>query len=290
MEIIDAVLISIVIICVVAVIVSCCLSNRKRLMNPLNPCANNREGFISSGSDKAFVNDNAINGSKLYATQIIDNNKTFEDIVSGVKKNGVASDGQATLGAGKGEGFDNELKNQSDYRAYMNKKGKISNEEVNKISKSINAGISNANGNISLFNRGKQVAGKLIIQDGWNSTVAMMDDKYYSERQKNRNIYTASKVIHVKGFDVNPENIGRELTDYKPSKMLSRHNKRIPYVSEASKPDNGISVNNGKLVLETKKATVSTDVGAKHTSDGSIQATLDHGQQMVGMKQRSNSK
>ena len=286
METIDVVLIILAIICIIAIVTGCCCSKRFMIRNPINrcPCSNEKEGFISSGSDKAYVQNNAIVGPRMYATQIIDNGKTFDDMLETANNKHIASDGPGTLGAGKGEGFDNELKNQSNYKAYMNKKGRISNEEVNKITKSINAGISNSGGNISLFNRGKQVAGKLIIQDGWNSTIAMMDDKYYSERQKNRNIYTTTKVIHAKGFDINPENIGRELSDYKPSKMLSRHNKKIPYVSEASRPSNGISVNNGKLTLETNKATVSTDVGNKHVSDGAIEAALDNGQKMIGMK------
>ena len=273
--------VALLIIIIIIIVICCC---KKKPLNPISSCSCMKEGFLSSGSEGANVQGNSIIGPRMYATQIIDNGKTFDNLLETTKKENIASDGKADIGAKRGKGFDEELKNQSQYRSYMNKKGRISNEEVNKISKSINAGLSNASGDISLFNRGNQVAGKLIIQNGWNSTIAMMDDKYYSERQKNRNIYTTTKVIHAKGFDINPENIGRELSDYKPSKMLSRHNKRIPYVSEASKPSNGVSVNNGKLVLETNKATVSTDIGSKKTSEGSIQTSLDNGQQMVAMK------
>ena len=310
METIDIIIIILVVITIVAVTSCCCCYKKENIKGFFRRCScntqpigllgipvqtkndkskntkdvNSKESFISSGSEGASVNGNSIIGPHMYATQIIDNNKTFEDMINTANKEKIASDGHGTLGAGKGVGFDKELKNQQNYRAYMSKKGKISNEEMNKISKSINEGLSNSLGNISLFNRGKQVAGKLIIQDGLNSTVAMMDEKYYSERQKNRNIYTTTKVIHAKGFDVNPENIGRELSDFKPSKMLSRHNTRIPYVTEAARPNNGVSVENGKLKLESNKATVSTDVGRKHISDGSVHANLDNGKQMIGMK------
>ena len=287
METIDYVIISLMILCIVAIVTTCCCFRKShpRIQIPVPiPSGNLQEGFISSGSEGAAVTGQSVVGSRMYASQIIDNGKNFNDILDGVRKDGIASDGPGNLGAGRGQGFDKELKNQASYRNYMSKKGKISNDEVNKISKSINEGISNSLGDISLFNRGKQVAGKLIIQDGLNSTIAMMDEKYYSERQKNRNIYTTTKVIHMKGFDVNPENIGRELSDYKPSKMLSRHNKKIPYVSEATRPKTGISVDNGKLTLESNKATVSTDIGDKRQSKGSIQASLDNGKQMIGQQ------
>lgn len=251
---------------------------------PQKTQAGKKEGFLSSGSEGAYQDGDSVVGPRMYATQIIDNGKTWDDVLSTAKNEKIASDGIGTLGAGRGAGFDKELKNQQSYNAYLSKQGSLSSEEVNKITRAINNGIANSLGEISMFNRGKQVTGNLIIQDGLNSTIAMMDEKYYSEREKNRNIYTTTKVIHAKGFDVNPENLGREFTDYKPAKMLSRNKKRTPYVEGAARPKTGVDVKNGKITLETNKATVSTDVQNGKTSDGSVQKQLDNGKTIVGVK------
>lgn len=313
MDAFDWVIIALIVICfIVGVVCCCCFRNQlsslfrcgcgmRSGMSPSTiiiqqpsqgmsnkpsqqPQKDKKEGFLSSGSEGAFQDGDSVVGPRMYATQIIDNGKTWDDVLNTAKKDKIASDGIGTLGAGRGEGFDKELKNQQSYNAYLTKQGKLSSEEVNKITRAINNGIANSLGEISMFNRGKQVTGNLIIQDGLNSTIAMMDEKYYSEREKNRNIYTTTKVIHAKGFDVNPENLGREFSDYKPAKMLSRNKKRIPYVEGAARPKTGVDVNNGKITLETDKATVSTDVQNGKTSDGSVQKQLDNGKTMVGVK------
>lgn len=240
-----------------------------------------REGFISSGSEGATMNDNAITGPRLYGNQMIQNGKHWEDIVKSVKDKNEASDGPGTLGAGKGRGFDNEMRNQQRYNDYLTKKGKLSQQEVNKVTQAINDGIANSLGEISLFNRGKQVAGNLIIQDGLNATIGMMDEDFYSERQKNRNIYTASKAVHVKGFRINPENMGNEFKDYHPSKLLSKNNKKIPYMTDGVKPNNGVKVEDGKLILENSKAKISTNIGAENKNKGVTTKQLDNGKQMV---------
>ena len=305
MDAFDWVIIALIVVCfIVGVVCCCCFRNQlsglfrgRSGMNPSTiiiqqtpqqssqqPQKDKKEGFLSSGSEGAFQDGDSVVGPRMYATQIIDNGKTWDDVLNTAKKDNIASDGIGTLGAGRGEGFDKELKNQQSYNAYLSKQGKLSSEEVNKITRAINDGIANSLGEISMFNRGKQVTGNLIIQDGLNSTIAMMDEKYYSEREKNRNIYTTTKVIHAKGFDINPENLGREFSDYKPAKMLSRNRKRTPYVEGAARPKTGVDVKNGKITLETDKATVSTDVQNGKTSDGSVQKQLDNGKTMVGVK------
>lgn len=301
MDAFDWVIIALIVICfIVGVVCCCCFRNQLSSMfkggcgmgcgmQPSTiiiqqPQKGKKEGFLSSGSEGAFKDGDSVVGPRMYATQIIDNGKTWDDVLNTASKDNIASDGIGTLGAGRGEGFDKELKNQQSYNTYLSKQGKLSSEEVNKITRAINNGVANSLGEISMFNRGKQVTGNLIIQDGLNSTVAMLDEKYYSEREKNRNIYTTTKVIHAKGFDINPENLGREFSDYKPAKMLSRNKKRTPYVEGAARPKTGVDVNNGKITLETDKATVSTDVQNGKTSDGSVQKQLDNGKTMVGVK------
>ena len=78
-----------------------------------------KEGFASSGTEGAVVSGDSIVGPNMYASHIIDNNKTWKDLIETAKKDKIASDGPGTLGAGKGQGFDKELKNQSAYNTYL---------------------------------------------------------------------------------------------------------------------------------------------------------------------------
>lgn len=269
--------ITIIVVTIIAVAVT--VDFTKKSENQLDAV----EGFISSGSEGSAMRNGAVIGPNIYSNQIIQNGKDWNSIVDSVKKDGTASDGPGTLGAAKGKGFDESMKNQKKYNQYMDKNVTVSTEEMNKVTRAINSGIDNSLGDISMYNRGSQVKGNLIIQSGLNSTVGMLDEKYYSERQKNRNIYTVTKAVHIKGFDVNPENMGAEFGNYKPAKVLNRKGKKVPNIADATKNNNGVSVQNGKLVIENDKSKVTTDMGAKNKSDGVIQAKTDNGT-MVGVR------
>ena len=272
---------------IIAVVISaiCLYKKYKRHQNHC-PCQY-KEGFISAGSEGAHVDGQAIVGPHMYSNQMIQNGKDWQHILNSTAQDNEPDDGPGTLGAGKGEGFDKEVQNQKKYAQYLENKGKMSNEEANKVTQAINNGIANPLGEISLFNRGKQVAGNLIIQDGLNATVGMMAEEFFSERQKNRNIYTASKVVEVKGFHINPENMGAEFTNYHPSKIFSRDNKRVPYVSYAARPDMGIKVDNGQLHIENKKTNLTVPTGDSKQK-GVVTKQLDNGKTMATMNKPAN--
>lgn len=203
--------------------------------NGITPCGNkmnnsNTEKFISSGSEGSFYDENndVIVGSANYTNQIIQNNKSWCDVVDGVKNNNIASDGSEYLGAGPGDGFDEAMKSQIEIQNKLDNGEDCfySNKTISEIDKTINNTTSSTS-NTSLFNRGNNSCAKMIILPN-NSQIGIMEEKYYPERDKNRNIYKANTIVPIQGFDIPEDRIGGEFANYHVAKFLSNTHKRTP--------------------------------------------------------------
>ena len=184
-----------------------------------------KEGFISSGVDGAFYNEmtNAVQGDSLYSNQMIENGKEWKDVIGTAKEKHIASDGPGTLGAGKGNGFDDAFKAQTKLAEAWDsvRNGYMTNEEFNKLSQEINVSTS-PQSDTSMLNRGNQTCGKMNILP--NKLVCVIDEKYMDERSKNRDIYKTNTIVHCQGYDIDTNNVGRSLSGSHFSKYLLNNN------------------------------------------------------------------
>ncbi len=184
-----------------------------------------KESFISSGVNGATFNamNNAIEGSHLYSNQMIQNGRSWKDVVDIAKEKNIATDGPGSIGAGKGDGYDNAFKAQCKLADAWDsvRNGFMTNEEFNKLSQEINVSTS-PQSDTSLFNRGNQTCGKLTVLP--NKLVCVVDEKYMDERSKNRDIFKTNTIVHCQGYDIDTNNVGRALSDSHFSKYLLNNN------------------------------------------------------------------
>lgn len=205
-----------------------------------------KEGFISSGVDGAFYNENtnAIQGNALYSNQMIQNGKNWGDVVNIAKEKHIASDGINSIGAGNGNGFEEAYKSQRKLAEAWDsvRNGYMPMEEYEKLAKVINTTTS-PQSDTSMFNRGNQNCGKMNILP--NKLVCVIDEKYMDERSKNRDIFKATTICHAQGYDIDTNNIGNALNDTHFTKYISNNQGRRKITSS------GASVN-GLKVVETE--------------------------------------
>ncbi len=184
-----------------------------------------KEGFISSGVNGAVFNPraNSIEGSHLYSNQMIQNGKSWGDVVDAAQKENIATDGPGSIGAGKGNGYDDAFKAQCKLAdAWENvRNGFMTNEEFNSLSQEINSSTA-PQSDTSMFNRGNQTCGKMTILP--NKLVCVIDEKYMDERSKNRDIFKTNTIVHCQGYDIDTNNVGRALSDSHFSKYLLNNN------------------------------------------------------------------
>lgn len=214
----------IVILVIIAIACVYCRNNQKNnnSNNNSNCSQSNVESFISSGGGGANYNPdtNSISGSNIYANSMIQNGKTWCDVVESTKKNNVASDGFNRLGAGPGNGFDKAYEAQvktNEITCGRNGDNYIQNKQVNEIAKQINESTAPTSFT-SLYNRGNQDCGKMIYTN--NGLMGVMEEKYIDERSRNRNIYRVNDLVHIQGFDIDTNNIGSELSSTNFAKYL----------------------------------------------------------------------
>ena len=184
-----------------------------------------KEGFIASGTSGAVFNprSNAIEGPQLYSNQMIQNGKSWGDVVDTAQKEYIASDGPDAVGAAKGNGYDAAFKAQCKLAdAWENvRNGFMTNEEFNALSQEINSTTA-PQSDTSMFNRGNQNCGKMTILP--NKLVCVIDEKYMDERSKNRDIFKTNTIVHCQGYDIDTNNVGRALSDTHFSKYLANNN------------------------------------------------------------------
>ena len=201
-----------------------------------------KEGFICSGTSGAVFNprSNAIEGPAMYSNQMIQNGKSWGDVVETAQKEYIASDGPDAIGAGKGNGYDTAFKAQCKLAdAWENvRNGFMTNEEFNALSQEINSSTA-PQSDTSMFNRGNQNCGKMTILP--NKLVCVVDEKYMDERSKNRDIFKTNTIVHCQGYDIDTNNVGRALSESHFSKYLLNNNghRRI---TNAGASTNGLTV------------------------------------------------
>ena len=232
-----------------------------------------KEGFICSGTNGAVFNPraNSIEGSHLYSNQMIQNGKSWGDVVDAAQKENVATDGPGSLGAGKGNGYDSAFKAQCKLaEAWENvRNGFMTNEEFNSLSQEINSSTA-PQSDTSMFNRGNQTCGKMTILP--NKLVCVIDEKYMDERSKNRDIFKTNTIVHCQGYDIDTNNVGRALSDSHFSKYLMNNNGHRK-ITNAGASTGGLNVakndNEPKnAAAETFKAKFRKEGFAKSSSKG----------------------
>lgn len=227
--------------CVFMVVRSSCESAQRPPAPPAEP-APKKEGFISSGVDGAFFNEktNAVQGDSLYSNQMIQNNKSWKDVVSAAREKNIASDGVGSLGAGKGDNFEGAYNSQKKLMAAYDsvKNGFMTNEEYDKLAKEINVTTS-PQSDTSMMNRGNQNRGKMNILP--NKLVCVIDEKYMDERSKNYDIYKTNTIVHCQGYDIDTNNIGRSLQSSHFSKYVP-NNTGLRKITSAGASTNGLQV------------------------------------------------
>lgn len=232
-----------------------------------------KEGFIASGTNGAVFNprSNSIEGAHLYSNQMIQNGKSWGDVVDAAQKENVATDGPGSIGAGKGNGYDSAFKAQCKLaEAWENvRNGFMTNEEFNSLSQEINSSTA-PQSDTSMFNRGNQTCGKMTILP--NKLVCVIDEKYMDERSKNRDIFKTNTIVHCQGYDIDTNNVGRALSDSHFSKYLMNNNGHRK-ITNAGASTGGLNVakndNEPKnAAAETFKAKFRKEGFAKSSSKG----------------------
>ena len=232
-----------------------------------------KEGFIASGTSGAVFNprSNAIEGPHLYSNQMIQNGKSWGDVVDTAQKEYIASDGPDAIGAGKGNGYDNAFKAQCKLaEAWENvRNGFMTNEEFNALSQEINSSTA-PQSDTSMFNRGNQNCGKMTILP--NKLVCVIDEKYMDERSKNRDIFKTNTIVHCQGYDIDTNNVGRALSDTHFSKYLANNNGHRRITSAGASTGGLNVVENEKepknAAVETFKSKLKKEGFAKSSSNG----------------------
>ena len=197
---------------------------------------------MSSGTNGAVFNprSNSIEGSHLYSDQTIGNGKTWGDVVDVAVKENIATDGPGSIGAARGNGYDEAFKAQRKLAdAWENvRNGFMTNEEFNSLSQEINTTTA-PQSDTSMFNRGNQTCGKMTILP--NKLVCVIDEKYMDERSKNRDIYKTNTIVHCQGYDIDTNNVGRALSDsHFPKYLMNNPGRRK--ITSAGASTSGLNV------------------------------------------------
>lgn len=216
--------------------------------NIVTPETPSKEGFLLSSQPVRISSiTGAITGQGLMTDQMT--RMPLSEITNQINTNGFVNDGAISIGVSLGEGFDKVYQNQVDVQAIDDKAvgGYQQREDLSEISRKIGSNTNNANHN--LFNRCGSGPTKLIIAN--NETRCVIDEKYLSERDKNRQIATVGTVIPMQGYDINIERLGEQLTDTHFSTWSS--NKPHKRIITASAATNGDESANAKVVNEEIK-------------------------------------
>ena len=169
-----------------------------------------KESFFSLG-EKALVNpQNVIEGARIHTNGILDNNVTYNDLVTNIQNNQVASDG-AVAGASRGNDFADiwsaYQKTQDEHD--LNPTAVRTPEEIDQITKDINMAQNLASNNY--LSRGGANKGKIKLEP-WNS-VGVIDGKIDTpERDINHKIYSVNHAIPIKSYELDSFDVVKEFT------------------------------------------------------------------------------
>lgn len=169
-----------------------------------------KETFFSLG-EKALVNSqNVIEGARIHTNGILDNNVTYNDLVTNIQNNQVASDG-AVAGASRGNDFADiwsaYQKTQDEHN--LNPTSVRTPEEIDEITKDINMAQNLASNNY--LSRGGANKGKIKLEP-WN-TVGVIDGKIDTpERDINHKIYSVNHCVPIKSYELDSFDVVKEFT------------------------------------------------------------------------------
>jgi hypothetical protein len=135
-----------------------------------------------------------------------------------------------------GGGFDESFEQQRNLQKLLDshdqknvKDRKVSQQEANFIAKQ------RPNTEACMFRRDKRSNYKLFIDENPNSYRVVMDEKYLPQRERSKRIDIVSKVVFQKGFDINPEEMGREFDGVHLSSVSSNYKaKKHPRLPSAA--------------------------------------------------------
>jgi hypothetical protein len=184
----------------------------------------------------------ALKGVGLITDGLLTTN--WKDIEKSVAEKGVGFDGKRIIGVGATEdGLDKAYRNYQEVLELDNNAGYgvRDPEDSRAISKKL-AMSNNAQNN--LYTRGGGYPTKMILAP--HEIRGVIDERYVPERDKNRQLAVVSTVIHVPGFEINPERLGVNLMDTHFSNV-SRNNvgRRIPSAAGAIGTNVNKEVNSG---------------------------------------------
>ena len=243
-----AILVILTVFVIIITVVCCCVKNNASFSSPSCPCKRNnslpssnspsnstsstpKETFLVSPNGAQMAETGAIHGLGLQTNQMT--RSSMESIVNRVNSNGWVADGTIHPGVGLGNGFQTAYDNQQNIIDIGNKAmgGFETNDQLKQITQQITATNNNANNN--LFTRAGDKPTKLYLAP--NEVRCIIDEKYMSERDKNRQISSVGTVIPTQGYDVNVERLGEQLLDTHFSAISLHCNKsRIPTAAGAS--------------------------------------------------------
>lgn len=198
-------------------------------------CGCDKESFLKSNSPVAFSSTGAIVGNGIMTNQTT--RMPMDDVLKQVSDNRSVYDGEPSPGVSVGSGFDNLYSSHLDIQDIDARadNGYQQRTDLSEISQKIASAGSNATNNI--FSRAGSQPTKLLLAP--NEVRCVVDEKYVSERNRNRQISTVGTVIPTQGYDLNIDRIGEELTDTHFSSISSnRRRKRIPTAAGAVTSDN----------------------------------------------------
>lgn len=230
----------------------------------------NKEGFFTTASPAVVSpTTGALVGQHLMTDQIT--RASMDNIIKQVNETSYANDGSLTHGVGLGNGFDMLYDNQREIQEIdsRSKNGYQTRSDLKEISQRIASGQSNANHNV--YTRAGSTPTKLYIAT--NQARCVVDEKYVSERNKNRQISTVGTVIPTQGYDINVDRIGEELTDthFSAVSVNGRQSRnRIPTMAGATGQSPGESANakvvNNQITVQDGNIIIDDTVARKSVS------------------------
>lgn len=197
---------SIIIVIAIIIVVIVVIVKRKNKSNDLPD--ENKETFFNAANG-AFVDKgmNSIIGYNIQTDQLL--NKPANELIGNIENDKFYAE-TGNLGAVYNtNNFNNLLKNQMEISSIASRDtGQVlSTDQQREISKRLNTSLNN--GEFNLFNRAGTKNVKFTIQPG--VTRAVIDGDYVPERDKNYNIEAVSKVVPIKGFDIDVERFPQQL-------------------------------------------------------------------------------
>ena len=201
---------SIIIVIAIIIIVIVVIVKRKNKSNDLpdEKPDENKESFFNAANG-AFVDKgmNSLIGYNIQTDQLL--NKPANELIGNIENDKFYAE-TGNLGAVYNtNNFNNLLKNQMEISSIASRDGDqvLSTDQQREISKRLNTSLNN--GDFNLFNRAGTKNVKFTIQP--RVTRAIIDGDYVPERDKNYNIEAVSKVVPIKGFDIDVERFPQQL-------------------------------------------------------------------------------